>query len=302
MGSVFRIGMVETLSDTDRVSTVRLYLTNDEDTQLMQLTERFRLEMVDIPPHQKLMHLLIRMGEYQQAEQIALFYMKPLTEGPAASLFNRSMIHWVAGDQETAHKMCVEGLELERRTLSPNDPKLIQTYGKLAYIYSTTGRINKALECYLRYVEIERDRPSIASAYGSIGRIYEIKDEFYSACTYYKQALELRLKYLPETHPEIAVSYLRLGVISHKLDYYSDALVFLKKSLEIQQSSLPEYHHQIADTHHWIGSALALQGNMQEAIKHFEKAITIGSKTFGAEHAQIREYIKARDCLELLKD
>jgi tetratricopeptide (TPR) repeat protein len=130
-------------------------------------------------------------------------------------------------DQDNAHKMCIEGLELERRTLSPKDPKLIQTYGKLAYNYSTTNRIEKALEFYLQYVEIERDPPSMASAYGSIGRIYEINDEFYRTCTYYKKALKLRLKDLPETHPHIAASNLRIGVVLYKLDYYSDALGYL---------------------------------------------------------------------------
>jgi hypothetical protein len=39
---------------------------------------------------------------------------------------------------------------------------------------------------------------------------------------------------------------------------------------------------------------------MQEAIDHFEEAITIGSKTLGAEHAQMHEYAKARDCLRSL--
>ncbi|CAF0948621.1 unnamed protein product [Adineta steineri] len=300
MGSVFRIETIEKLNNDVGTFIIRLHLTDDNDIYLTQVTEQFRLEMLNIPPYQKLIHLLYRMGEYQQAEQIALFYMKPLTEGPAASLFNCSMVSWMTGDRDNSNKMCIEGLELERRTLSSNDPKLIQTYRNLAYIYSMKGCMRKALEYYLEYVKIERDSPSLASGYGSIGRIYEMKEDFINACIYYKQALKLRSKCLPETHPEIAVSYLRLGVVSYKLDYYSDALIFLKKSLNIQQSSLPEYHHQIADTHHWIGSALGLQGNMHEAINHFEKAIAIGSKTLGIEHKQINGYIKARDCLRLL--
>lgn len=297
IGTIFRIGSVQLLSGTDYVHCVQLSLTDDEDTELAYLLASFRAELSNPEGYENLIQLLIDMGQNKLAEQIALFYIKPLTDGPAASVFNRSLTYLREGDRDEAYKLCLEGFELERRTRSSADPKLARTYGALAYYYSLNNQWNQALDSYQQYVKLEKNPQALASGYGSIGRIYEQMKDSSHACLYYKKALDLRLQCLPPTHPELATSYLRVGSVMSDLGYYSDALGLLNKCLNIQHRSLPEYHHQIAEAHSLIGSALALRDQFLEAISHYEQAIAISERALGHDHPQTREYIKTRTFL-----
>ena len=297
IGSIFRIGSVELLSGTDHVHCVHLSLTDDEDTELACLLASFRAELSNPQGYENLIQLLIDMGQNELAEQIALFYIKPLADGLAASVFNRSLTHLRAGDRDEAYKLCLEGFELQRRTRSSDDPKLARTYGALAYYYSLNNQWTQALDSYQQYVKVEQKPQALASGYGSIGRIYEQMKDLTHACLYYKKALDLRLQCLPPTHPELAISYLRVGSVMSDLGYCSDALDLLYKCLNIQHRSLPEYHHHIAETHSLIGSALALNDQFLKAISHYEKAIAISERALGHDHPQTREYIKTRTFL-----
>ena len=297
IGSIFRIGSVELLSGIDDVHCVHLSLTDDEDTELACLLAAFRAELSNPQGYENLIQLLIDMGQHKLAEQIALFYIKPLTDGPAASIFNTSLTYLREGYRNEAYKLCLGGFELERHTRSSDDPKLARTYGALAYYYSLNNQWDQALDSYQQYVKLEQKPQALASGYGSIGRIYEQMKDLSNACLYYKKALALRLQCLPPTHPELATSYLRVGSVMSDLGYYSDALDLLNKCLNIQHRSLPEYHRQMAETHALIGSALALKDQFLEAISHYDKAIAISERALGYDHPQTREYIKTRTFL-----
>ena len=297
IGSIFRIDSVEPLDSEQHSYCVRLSLTDEGDPELEVLTNHFRSDLADLQGFEKLSQLLTDMGEYPLAMEIALLYVKPLTDGPSAGVFNRAMTYYVAGNHADANRLLLQGLELQRDTLLPGDPKLVRAYGLLAYINCASNQVDKALEYYQRFIELEHQPQALASAYGSIGRIYEEKEDFFNASVYYKKALDIRLLCLPPMHPQMATSYLRMGFVLTKQNSYSDAVVLLCKCLDIQQRSLPEYHPQIAETHFALGFTRTMKGEVQVAINHFDKAILISEKAFGSDHCQTRQYIRARDCI-----
>ena len=70
MHTVFRIGEIKQLDVNSRLWQVKLQLTSDSDPQLGLLTKRMREETEEATGWSRLGNLLIKVGEFEKAEQI----------------------------------------------------------------------------------------------------------------------------------------------------------------------------------------------------------------------------------------
>jgi len=78
--------------------------------------------------------------------------------------------------------------------------------------------------------------PIIASSLNNIGVIYQYKKDYPKALEYYNQALEIRMKVLPENHQDQAASYTNIGETYEFLGEYQLALEHAQKALIIYQT------------------------------------------------------------------
>ena len=191
----------------------------------------------------------------------------------------------------------MQALDFERQSLSSDDPKLVRVYKALAFVYFSGQHWDKALEHYLAYIKLEKKPRSLATAYSSIGQIYQKKNDFFVALHYYDRAITLRLECLPSNHPEMATSRLHLASMLIKSGYHSKALDLLAECLKIQQRSLPKYHRAMTDTHSTISVALIKEGQLKDGIEHLDKALLISKKVYGCDHPSTISCIKLLDKL-----
>src|SRR3984957_7590137 len=68
MHTVFRIGQIKSIED--RLWRVELALTSDDDPELKRLTEHMREETSGSTGWHRLGHLLVRMGNFDKAEEV----------------------------------------------------------------------------------------------------------------------------------------------------------------------------------------------------------------------------------------
>lgn len=298
IGSIFRIDSIDLLTSYERVYCVQLTFTNEEDEQLLRLTSYFRSEWADLKGYDKLIQLLLYMDEYQLAKDITRLYIKTSPGDTTESVLYLASCVYSAGYRNEATEISIQALDFERQSLSYDDPKLVRVYKVLAFVYFSGQHWDKALEHYLAYIKLEKKPRSLATAYSSIGQIYQKKNDFLVALQYYNRAITLRLECLPSNHPEMATSRLHLANMLIKFDYHSKALDLLAECLKIQQHSLPKYHRALTDTHSTISVALIKEGKLKDGIEHLDKALLISEKVFGRDHPST---ISCRTLLDKLR-
>jgi len=157
----------------------------------------------------------------------------------------------------------------------PGNPYAL--YYNLAEIHEKTGKIEKAVNYYIRSAE---SAPSAFYPYGKIGQIYLNRKKWDDAIVYYKKAIENKL--------DIKTSY--LSMLKSSLYEYSDPEI-IENLNEILACGFPpdfqeRYYSErfqkvlsedknLANIYNDIGFAYAMKGEMDIAIIYFRKSIKI---------------------------
>jgi tetratricopeptide (TPR) repeat protein len=252
MHSVFRIGQVKQINESNRLWQVDLTLTSDNDPQLHSLTTYMRKEIQGSTGWHRLGQLMIQIAQFDKAEELYEILLKQTSD------------------------------EREKGSL----------FHQLGFIKSGQGKYTEAIEFYKKALEIERetlpsDHPDLATFYNNIGLVYYKMDEYTKTLLYYKKALEIRLKNLPPNHISLATTYNNIGLVCGKMDKHSEALLCYEKALQIKQKTLPPNHPALATAYNNIGSVYRLVGEYSKALLFFEKDLEISQKTLTPNHPDL---------------
>ena len=158
----------------------------------------------------------------------------------------------------------------------PENPYAL--YYNLAEIYENTGKIDKAVNYYIKSAETA---PIAFYPYGKIGQIYLNREKWDNAIYFYKKAIENKL--------DMKTSY--EGMLKRGLHKYFNnpeiteninELLIKGFSKEVQEHYCPERFQKIlskdknlANIYNDIGFAYAMKDNMGKAISYFRKALQI---------------------------
>jgi tetratricopeptide (TPR) repeat protein len=240
MHTVFRIGEINKMDNNDSLYQVDLKLTADDDQQLRTLTERIRKEFVGATGWQRLGHLLGKLSQFDKAEELYNVLLEQTSdEDKKASCYNNlGYIKHFQGDYKKAIEYYEQGLEIQEKSLSPDDPDFATSYNNISGVYHDTGEYSKALSFYEKTLEILQktippNHPHLATSYNNIGIVYYNMGEYSKALSFCEKALEIRQKTLPQNHPDLATSYGNIGLVYYHMGEYSKALAFYEKALEI---------------------------------------------------------------------
>ena len=142
-----------------------------------------------------------------------------------------------------------------------------------------------ALKYYNRALHIaekNNDSLKIATAYTSLGNLYQhicmlsdIKDYFDKALEYSNKALEIRKAILGEEHIDLAISYKEIGSIYLLRNDYDKALKYFDKALMIEINTSDEKDIRILCTYSTIGFIYSQKGDYNKALEYYNKALTI---------------------------
>ncbi|CAF5154463.1 unnamed protein product, partial [Rotaria sp. Silwood1] len=192
MHTVFRIMGAQKLKE--RFWQVNLASTSDNDEQLKMLTDYFRKEIEGSTAWERLGHLMLKMGEFSQAEELYAPQLDATDEknGRNHAHLNNQLgyIYSQKDDYKTALSYYEKTLKVELEFLPPDDSSLAVTYNNIATVQNLMGYYSSALSSYEKALEIEDkslppDHSTLATTYSNIGLVHKTLADFKSALSFY---------------------------------------------------------------------------------------------------------------------
>ncbi|CAF3038924.1 unnamed protein product [Rotaria sp. Silwood2] len=291
MHTVFRIMGSQKLED--RFWQVNLALTSDNDEQLRNIADYMRKELGKGTSLDKLGHLMLKMGELSQAEEIYAPQLDSTDEKNwrRHSHLNHQLgcVYSEKGDYKTAILYYEKALKGELDFLPSDDPSLAPTYNNIAGVHESLGDYGSALSSYQKALEIEEkslppDHPTLATTYSNIGLMHKTLADFASALSFYQKSLEIRQKTLPSNHPDFGAIYSNIGALHQDMGDYSTALKFYQQALDVREKYLPPKHRDLATSYGNFGSIHSSMGDKSKALEYYQKALEIRELSLPTNH------------------
>jgi len=148
--------------------------------------------------------------------------------------------------------------EVTNKLIAKN-PRVVFLYNLLGLILSGQKKIDEAIECYKKGLEIDPNYAMIYNNLGSIFFSFPSHKNIKKSEEFYKKSILLDKK-IPEPHNN-------LGNLYKSLNRFDEAIKYFNKAIEID-SKLSFVHHNLATTY-------ITTGKFDEAKHHFEAAIKI---------------------------
>ena len=287
MHTVFRIGEVKRMPDNYQLIEVKLTLTNDDDTDLRQVTDVIRKETCsEVQGWARMAATLLKMGEPKRAQKVYEILLAQATqENVKAHIYNQlGVIKDDLGEYSEAIQYYKRCLHINKKVLPSNHPNLAASYTNIGVAYRNMNDYSNALVHYKEALSIQKqslphDDPNLIKTYNNMGNVLISMNDPNKALAYYETVLSVRQQSLPPKHPDLANCYNNIGNAYAKLNDYQQALEHYEKALSIRQHSLPSKHPDIATSYVNIGNAYGSMGDCQKALVSYEKALIIQEKS-----------------------
>ena len=304
MHSVFRIYDIKSMAENQHLIQVDLTLTGEnDDKDLRELTDHIREETYpDEGGWYRLGLMLDKMGQFEKSQQVYEVLLEQATNESEKAVIYYQIAS--AKDDQGEYKEAItfyeKALEIDKKTLSPNDPELAKTYNSIGSVYYNMGEYSKGLSYYEKALVIKQqslpsNHPSLAMSYNNIGIVYYNMGEYLKALSSYEKALEIKQQSLPSNHPSLASSYNNIGNVYQNMVEYSKALSSYEKALEIRQQSLPSNHPDLGASYNNIGMIYEKMGEYSKAQSFYERAVNIGQQSLPSHHPHLQIYRNTLD-------
>ncbi|HYO72481.1 MAG TPA: serine/threonine-protein kinase [Archangium sp.] len=238
-----------------------------------------------------------RQARYQEAQGLTLAMESAVEvadddETRADSLNDQAIAFQEMGRYEEARTAYERVLELRRKVLGPEHPKVIAALNNLGVALGALGKYEEARAVYEQALDLRRktlgpDNPLVANSYSNLGTALGQLGKHDEARELYEHALAIRKNALGLEHPDVAISLNNLAVALNDLGRYEEALRLLEDALALREKLLKPEHPDIANTLNNLGSALRGVGRYEEARRHLERALALREKVLGADHPDV---------------
>lgn len=151
---------------------------------------------------------------------------------------------------------------------------MLKAYNNIGVINDGQGNYSKALQCFMKTLELSRDlgdAKATSKALNNIGVLYESLGEYKQALKYHEQSLEIKEKLQDEQG--IGFAYNNMGVIYKELGQAAKALDYHLKALSIREKT--DYQRGIANSLNNIGRIYLTQHLLEKAQQCFVKSLEI---------------------------
>jgi Tfp pilus assembly protein PilF len=263
LATVFRIGDITPIQSSPQVWSVELQLTSSEDRELNALMDRIRVEIGGSTPLYQLGALMIKVGQYNKAEEIYT----------------------------------------ELQNVTNDEPGKANIYYQLGFIKYKQGNPRKALEFYQKALSIHlkasgADHHNVATVYNNMGLAHDSLNDQSQALACYQQARKIYEKSVSSNDPVLAACYNNIASIyDHKQDH-EQALIYYKKASEIYKSQPTTNHPDVATLENNIGLLHLKKGEHKQALERFQNALQIGTKALPPGHTDLKTYKQHLDTVK----
>lgn len=257
MHSVFHVGEFKQIGNDNRLYQATLTLTTDTNHNLYDLSKQIREEIEASTAWHRLARLLLRFGEYTEAEGIYERLIRHTRDDR-----ERVVLYDQMAMVKQGRRKYDEALDNCRKSLGYSDERLSSYEFDLARFYSSMGSIHYALT---RYAD---------------------------ALSFYGKARDIWARYPVENQLNLAESHNAIGLIYEKLNQRPEALSSLEKSFDIRRKNLPLCHPNQAESYENLGVLYENSGEHLIARLYYEHALNIGQLCLLPNHSKLQHWRK----------
>ena len=243
-------------------------------------------------------YFLSKMALHTEAIEYLQTALELLTETKEhqrvkGTILNNLGMAWKAkGAYDKAIDYYERALELGRKVLGREHPKVATYLNNLGTAWDSKGAYYKAIGYYKQALEIDskvlgEEHPDTATDLNNLGEAWRAKGEYDKAIDHYEQALAIVRNVFGETHPYVAATLNNLGLAWKAKGAYEKAIDYYERALEIDRKVFGQEHPNVAIRLNNLGGAWRSKGAYDKSIDYYEQALEIDSKVLGEEHPKV---------------
>jgi tetratricopeptide (TPR) repeat protein len=295
MHSVFRINSIEKKNiDGKDLWQVNLILTDDDDQELQNLTERLREETQGSSGWDRMGKLLIKLGMFVSAEDTYNVLLKQtVTNIEKAHIYHQlGYIKEDLGQFNDALEFYEKSLDLKKKDPPSDNSHFAIYYNNIGSVYDKKGDYSIAVSFFKKAIEIFQEilhpnHPRLATCYNNIGSANHNMCAYSTALFYYEKAIEIDEQCLPLNDPSLGIDYNNKGLVYYDMKEYDQALSCFQQTLDIYKKSLQPDHTYFSNIYSNFGTLYNSMENYSEALLYYQKALEIDQKALPGNHPSL---------------
>ncbi|CAF4676879.1 unnamed protein product [Rotaria socialis] len=304
LGSIFRV--IDIQQDNEQVWLIQLKLCSENDNDLKSVIDEMKKDHIESGSETSLLSLgniLLNMNEYDSAEKYLFRFLDEQTKDHS----DIARCYYLLGnlDTNTYHldsslAWHLKSLEIKRKILKSDDPKLSDSYNSIGVIYRKKREFLEAQKWFEKALKILQqaygiERPEISTCINSIGYVFLRMKSYSNAMDCFKKALAINKKYFTAYHSEIGVSHSSMADAYRGLQNYNEALKHANLALGIFQKSLPPKHYKIAWAIEIMGNVYEDKKELKDALSYYRRAANIYCEILPSTHYYV---ISIKQCIQ----
>jgi len=233
-------------------------------------------------------HLEVRTALDRAATQIGgKFKRQPEVE--AAIRDTMGQTYTELGLYPEARTQLERALDLRRRALGAENPKTLQTMGRLGRILHLQGKLAQAEALLGQTVQIGRrvlgpEHPDTLASMNHLVYVYAEEGKTAQAEALDRQTLEIRRRVLGSEHRDTLISMNNLAAVYAEEGRYAEAEAICRQNLELRRHALGSEHPDTLASMANLALYNSYQGKRAEAEALFGQTLEIQRRVLGPEH------------------
>ena len=183
-----------------------------------------------------------------------------------------------------AEQLMVESLDIQRRILGDNDPRVAQGMHNLGSLYVETDRSRLAEPLLQQAIQTATEvygnqHPELATYLDTLATLYRKSGAYQRALVYSQRAVAIDEATLGTAHSKTAILRNNLAVIYLMMENFVEAEKLLRKTLADSEANLGPQHPELSAKLTNLAGALVAQGRDQEVHQLYSRALAIEELT-----------------------
>ncbi|CAM4818147.1 unnamed protein product [Rotaria magnacalcarata] len=295
MGTVFLIENVKKTS-TDQWE-VQLTLTDNTVDNRAHYTAKVRKQIHSSHLLISLVKLMDEMGQYKMIDVFAdifaeddIIHQHP--ERLAEMQHAMGTAYLSAGNKNKALEFLENSLTTYLKFVPADYSSPSPTYNNIGSVYLSKKNHKKALEYQQKALDcqLKASDPnlnSIATYSMNMGTIHESLGQYNEALVHLQRSLQLQKQYLGEDDPALSLTYDVIARICYEKQEFERAASYKKQAQDINQKVTNPDPNSLVQSSIWAGQISLLQGSYNDAIGHYQCALTTQQKYLLPNHPSI---------------
>ncbi|CAM4814936.1 unnamed protein product [Rotaria magnacalcarata] len=305
-GCIFRLVSVQ---EQNGINIVQLILCSEEENYLKELFKHVRQEIGEMNNLYTLGSLLFKSGKIHAAKKCLLQRLNELPDehtDVAQCYHMLGNIMHECGEDDESRRMYNKALEINERTLPPNDPVIGNNHNNLGIVYMAKKDPKQALLHYEKALQIYKlaygeEHERITISLDNIGIVYEDEKKYDEAIICFRKSLAIKEKLLPNNHPRLAASHGYIADVHADVGQLDIAMEYYQIQLKMQLKSLPPDHLDIANCYNSMSLVLFKKGDYLQGMSMLEKANAIDIKSLPLNHPDTVRVKSICECIQVFK-